>query len=396
MRITRRWLVPVGISAVVALLSTVPHARAAKGDPKLAPMTPVDLLTAVRSTAVHTFSGTVRIDAALGLPSLPDSLAGNAMGLPDLLTGSHDLRVAVDGPDHQRVGVLGNLSETDLVHNGTDVWTYDSSRNAVTHRVLTSGEKATSAASPSPIPSADPSPITAAQKLLDKLDPTTAVTTDGTTRVAGLPAYVLVLTPKTAGTLVGSVRIAVGATNLVPLQVQLTPTNSSRPALTVGFTDVNFGAPSPDTFRFTPPAGATVSEVAGRSSTASTSPDGSASPTDKTVGTGWTRVFQVPADLIDATGSDQAPAQGDHGSSLNHWLDRIGTTVPQGHVLSTRLFSILITPDGRLFIGAVPAAAVEAAAAAPQVPAPPSPAPSAPPTGVPSDAPATATPSATP
>ena len=78
--------------------------------------------------------------------------------------------------------------------------------------------------------------------------------------VAGRPAYQLVLTPKDAGTLVGSVTIAIDAAERVPTRVTVTSTVTGQPALTVGFTDVSFTAPDPSVFAFTPPAGATVKE----------------------------------------------------------------------------------------------------------------------------------------
>jgi outer membrane lipoprotein-sorting protein len=362
MRMTRRWLVPLGVAAVVALVSALPHAGAAHRTPGLAAMTPADLLASVRSAPVPAFSGTVRINAALGLPSLPDGLANNTLGLVTLLTGAHDLQVSADGPQRQRIAMLGNLSETDLVHNGSDLWTYDSSRNEVTHRTLRHGQDRTPATSPPETPEPTLDPVDAAHRLLDKLDPTTAVTTDGTTQVAGLPAYVLVLTPRTPGTLVGSVRIAVGAANRTPLQVQVIPAGATNPALTVGFTHVTFSAPSPDKFRFTPPAGATVSEVSGNSATPAG--DNAGTPSRATFGTGWATIYQVPAALIDNT-PEQASGRDRHGLSMIGSLNRIATPVPQGHVLTTRLFSLLITTDGRLFIGAVPVEALEAAATAP-------------------------------
>jgi hypothetical protein len=45
-------------------------------------------------------------------------------------------------------------------------------------------------------------------------------------------------------------------------------------------------------------------------------------------------------------------------------LGRAATVVPEGRLVSTNLVSLLITPDGRAFVGAVPPAVVRAAAAA--------------------------------
>jgi hypothetical protein len=45
------------------------------------------------------------------------------------------------------------------------------------------------------------------------------------------------------------------------------------------------------------------------------------------------------------------------------WLDSAATVVPEGRLLTTDLFSLLITPDGRAFVGAVSPAVVRSAAA---------------------------------
>jgi hypothetical protein len=41
------------------------------------------------------------------------------------------------------------------------------------------------------------------------------------------------------------------------------------------------------------------------------------------------------------------------------WVERLSTQVPQGHLLSTRLFSLLVTPDGRVLVGAVAPSVLE-------------------------------------
>jgi outer membrane lipoprotein-sorting protein len=365
MKISRRWLVPAGMAGAITLASALPHALANGGDPSLPAVVPVDLIAAVQDASTHSLSGTVRINAALGLPSLPEGMLGSALGLPVLLTGSHDLRVALDGPDRQRVALLGDLSETDVVRNGSDLWTYDSSGNAATHRTLGSSQNSnepSAAPTTEPSPAADLTPTGEAQQLLDSMDPTTGVAVDGTTRVAGRSAYVLTLTPKTTDTLVGVVRIAVDAANHVPLQVEIVPAGATSAALTVGFTHVSFGTPSAATFQFSPPAGASVSEVPASSAQAGSGTSADTSPT--TSGTGWAVVRRLPSDQISSfMDLTQDPAKSDHPRSMTDWLDRIATQVPQGHLLSTRLFSVLITPDGQLFVGAVPPSAVEAAAA---------------------------------
>ena len=61
---------------------------------------------------------------------------GSDLSLQNLVTGSHTLRVFYGGPEQQRVALLGQLSESDVIHNGTDLWTYSSSTRAVTHATL--------------------------------------------------------------------------------------------------------------------------------------------------------------------------------------------------------------------------------------------------------------------
>ncbi len=107
-----------------------------------------------------------------------------------------------------------------------------------------------------------PSPLTpqqAAEQALAAIDPTTAVSTDGTRTVAGRDAYELVLAPKDTRSLVGQVRLAVDAETSVPLRVQLFGRASADgPAFSVGFTKISFEVPGDDQFRFSPPPGATV------------------------------------------------------------------------------------------------------------------------------------------
>ena len=61
----------------------------------------------------------------------------------DLLTADHTARVFVDGPSKQRVQVLDTLAERNVIHNGADVWAYDSKTKTATHVTLTTSEGAT-------------------------------------------------------------------------------------------------------------------------------------------------------------------------------------------------------------------------------------------------------------
>ena len=70
----------------------------------------------------------VRLEADLGLPAIPIAGQGSSE-LSSLASGTHTLRVWYSGPDHARVALLGTLGETDVITNGTDVWTWSSREN---------------------------------------------------------------------------------------------------------------------------------------------------------------------------------------------------------------------------------------------------------------------------
>ena len=74
--------------------------------------------------------------AALGLPDLPGSAQSASLSWSTFLTGTHSVRVWVDGPARQRMAVIGELSEADIVHNGRDLWTYTSDSNTASHTML--------------------------------------------------------------------------------------------------------------------------------------------------------------------------------------------------------------------------------------------------------------------
>lgn len=131
-----------------ATIGLVP-ALAASGDPDLPKITAQQLIEKIAKSDVQQMSGTVRIDTDLGLPDLgglENSLAsGAAKGsgdgssadpqskLTELVSGTHTLRVAADGPEKQKLSLLESGSEYSLIHNGKNVWGYDSKSNEVYH-----------------------------------------------------------------------------------------------------------------------------------------------------------------------------------------------------------------------------------------------------------------------
>ncbi len=190
--------------------------------------------------------------------------------------------------------------------------------------------------------------------MLSRLDPTTRVTTTTTDRVAGRAAYGLVLTPRDPGTLVGSVRVSLDAATSLPLAVTVDPRGSTRPALDVRFSSLTLATPARSVFAFTPPPGATVTTPRADGSPGSAPTSGAAAP--RVSGSGWTSV--VVGALPDAG----------TGASRSGQLTALGAVLPtvsgswgSGHLLRTRLLTVVLTDDGRVAAGAVEPSALYAA-----------------------------------
>jgi outer membrane lipoprotein-sorting protein len=263
------------------------------------------------------------------------------------------MKVWTAGPDKTRVAVLDRLAETDVVVNGTDVWTYSSETNEATHRTVPQSHGTDERSATPTSPDVPKTPQEAAAKALEAVGPTTEVRTDASQTVAGRPAYVLVLSPKDAGSLIGQVRIALDSVTSVPLDVQAL-TQDGTVALDVGYTDVTFEAPDAGRFTWNPPAGAKVTEAqtpaAPKAPTAADRKAAQAKAAEaksdtKVVGQGWATVVvsKVPAD---ATSSGQV-------AGLLNTLPKASGTWGSGHVFAGPAFSAVLTDDGRLAVGAV-------------------------------------------
>jgi outer membrane lipoprotein-sorting protein len=415
-----RWLLPAGIAAAIAVASvaTTAAANASGPPPKLAAKTAAQLLVAVENASPAGLSGTIVETAKLGLPDISGllgSTGGSGVSIETLVTGSNTMNVWYAGQDKQRFALLGQLSEDDLIHNGTDLWSYDSSSRTVTHKTLTPDAADQVGSIASSAPSLDPQ--TAAEKALAAIDPTTLVVVDRTARVAGRAAYQLQLSPRDTRSLIGSVQIAIDAATSVPLRVQIFAAGATSPAFQVGFTSVSFNVPNSSIFEFVPPAGATVEQdtapfgdslslgglggdggyvVRTRASGKDLSgkgvdPNGTLAtpapplPTNQNskrnvteLGKGWTEVVKItnavpalPANVPAPNGplSSSGPLASDAPQirvQRSSPLDDIATQVPGGELITTALASIFIANDGTLYIGPVSAADIQKVASSGQ------------------------------
>jgi outer membrane lipoprotein-sorting protein len=371
---------PLAVVAIVATGAAIAPSFASAA-PALPAISAQNLLLKIAQSKVDAFSGTVQLTTNLGLPALPTLPgSGDGVNLLTLLTGDHTLQVAANGPDKTRVALLGEMSEYDIIHNGDQVWTYDSSTNTVEHAATSPRTMATRA----PDRQVPLSPQQAAQQLLAAVSPTTNVSVEGTQRVAGQAAYTLIITPKQPGSLIGQVSIAVDAANGAPLRVTVYPQQSSTPIIDLGFSSVSFSTPPDSRFEFTAPKGATVTPLGtdepGGTPTAGGQQSGDLAP--QTLGTGWLSVVELhgvnlgqlmaaasgsDAKSTDGPSSDSSLISGDTSGVLSAVLGSgraVSGAFGTGKLFTTSAVSVLITADGRLFAGAVTPAVLEADAAA--------------------------------
>jgi outer membrane lipoprotein-sorting protein len=359
------WAVPA--LAVVAVAGAVTVPMVATASPSLPAKSASQLLVDVSQASGTPLSGTVVETARLGLPALPE-VGGAAISPTALLAGSHTARVWYDGADKARVALVGDLAETDLVRNGRDVWLWTSGKNTAQHIVLPAPDPKKQSATPTPSESLTPQ--AAAQQALAAVDPTTEVRVDGTASVAGRSAYELVLSPRDTRSLVGDVRIAIDSETSVPLRVQVNAAKSSgRPAFETAFTSVTFAKPAAHVFRFAPPPGAKVTGPGSSSSAAPEVPDAAGTPKSdsrpRVIGKGWTAVVELPGMSLPSSDGSRDEGSGSVSETLGA-LTRAMTPVSgsygSGRVLRTKLVSVLLLDDGRVFVGAVRPEVLEQAA----------------------------------
>ncbi|MFJ6666114.1 outer membrane lipoprotein carrier protein LolA [Streptomyces sp. NPDC091383] len=370
-----RYAVPVAVVGVAAATIGLVPALADSGDPDLPKVTAQQLINKIAQSDVQQLSGTVKISTDLGLPDLgglENSLAsgmgqGSGAGsgsaadpssrLTELASGTHTLRVAADGPDRQKLSLLEQGAEYSVIHNGKDVWGYDSKSDQVSHGTASAAGKDRAE------PPATPKDF--AQQALKAVDDTTSVTVDGTAQVAGRDAYKLLIKPRQSGTTVGAISIAVDAKTGMPLKFTLTPRSGGAAVLDAGFTQVSFARPAAATFAFTPPKGAKVTERQDGAGTEAGRPglgkglegtDGAkglegAESAPKVIGKGWTSIATV--DTGAKGGLPTGAKGGDLGGFLGSLGDKVSGKFGKGTVFTTRLVNVLMTDDGKVYAGAV-------------------------------------------
>jgi outer membrane lipoprotein-sorting protein len=358
-----RWAIPAGALVVTGGVMAGSLITAAQAAPGLPSRTPAQLLAEVADSTTPPLTGTVVETASFGLPALPAT--ANPASLSSLLTGSHTVRVWYASPQHFRLAVPESLSESDVIRDGRTAWLWQSTLNKVTKFILPAHAAEKDSGS---VPKQPPTPQQAAKAVLAVVGPTTTVRVDSNVTVAGQAAYALVLAPKDARSLVGQVQIDVDGSNGVPLRLQVFARGASSPAFQVGYTDIHFVMPAAADLSFTPPSGATVTQV----NLSSGAPGGAkdhAKPDVSTTGSGWLTVLELPSSAL-TSGANTSGGGSSSGDSAGVLRALLASATPvhgawgSGRLLRTSLVSVLMTDQGTTFAGAVQPSVLYAAAAA--------------------------------
>ncbi|NUP46800.1 MAG: hypothetical protein HOW97_05720 [Catenulispora sp.] len=358
MRPRWRLLTPVAVAAAVVAATTLPHMLTASDSPSLPRISLVGLVQKVGTSPARAISGTVKLSIDIGLPKLPKLGTDGGADPLRLLSGDHLIRIvadATDGEQRERIALLDTLSEYDIYRDDSDLWMWDSTRQLARHSSVDALSEALLAfASPAELAKTFTGPAAIKTAVFD-----TEYSSEQTTRVAGRDCYVVRITPNSPGTTVGAVRVAVDAATGLPVSVTVYPVGSSKPAIKAEFESLSYQA-DPTELRFTPPPGAKVVEE--------TTPDLPENPMQG-IGTGWTAAVAInnvdPDKLISGLGTQNKPKPepegtaavlaalaGTPGTPLQSYLRMMmaaGDKTPVGLVWSSRLVSLVFTPDQRLY-----------------------------------------------
>lgn len=365
------WTSAVVVPLLAGAAVLVP--MAASGAVDLPDKTAQELITFAGESDVDALSGTIEQTSELGLPDLgaiTGAMGGDESGdgassaqvddLISLITGSHTAKVYLDG-DSSRLQVLDRLGERNVYVDGDahQVWYVDSESRSATKLILPSEEDISAAYGDDVAPAMPGGSAATPDEMLDqalaRLDESTDVSVGTDARVAGREVYELILAPRTDDTLVGELRFAIDGETGVALAASVSARGASSPAFEIAFTQVDFSAPDASVFTFRPGADIAVTEkdvplpAKGERQDMGAKPDAA---TPVVIGEGWTAVVEL-TNPSDVAGEDVFAGLDPEQSAM---LDSVTIAVDGGRVLQTSLVTVLITDDGRVLAGAVPAA----------------------------------------
>jgi hypothetical protein len=162
--------------------------------------------------------------------------------------------------------------------------------------------------------------------------------------------------------LIESIIVDIDAVEHFPLRFAVYARGGGAPAIEIAFTGISFDRPDASQFTFNPPPGATVVDESSAPELPSpdkpeakpsgalpeagpdAKPEVGDAPEFAVVGTGWTTVLVLGVPASEPEG---------HLSEMLALLPPVSGDWGSGRVLKTKLFTALLTDDGRLLVGAV-------------------------------------------
>ena len=252
--LSTRSLLLVGVAAALLVAGGTTIAIAATGGPGRAP-DPKPLPRAIHEglAASKPAGITARIRFTNGL--FPNgALLGQAGATSALMSGaSGRLWVRPDG--RGRLELQSNAGDVQIVWKRGEATVYDASSNTVYRLQLPTGPRGREAKH------APPS-VAGVGTALAELTKHVNVSSARPSSVAGRPAFTVQLSPKEAGGLIGSVRVAWDAARGVPLRAAIYARGGTKPVLELEATSIRYGSVPLSTVAIAPPAGATVVDLA--------------------------------------------------------------------------------------------------------------------------------------
>ena len=389
-----RWI-PALLAPVLVAGSVIGFSVQATAATDLPDKSAAQILQLINTNPDIAFSGRIVKKAAMGLPpmnivpdvsesmieqmkkQMPEEMAdfipkASAQGelalALEFFAGTHIANIYVDGPTKARLQVLDLLSERNYIRNGKDLWAYDASKAIAQHSVIDENEVnkaegqalALFNANSSKLPFDVTSPASVADYVLAQANVDSVITVGTDAKIAGRGVYQLTITPRSNETLVQSATLSIDAATGLPLAARITAVGSDSPAFEVAFETITFATPDASNFDFTPPAGATVVEVAlpteaelraqaelaQRGSTQSL-------PTEDEIkaealalkAQGWGAVAKVRG--------DQVPAELAALIAENSLYLELTKPVTGGRVFTSTLLNIFIADSGDIYAGSV-------------------------------------------
>ena len=152
-----------------------------------------------------------------------------------------------------RLELQSNAGDVQVVWKRGQATVYDASSNTVYRIKLPAGQRQAQHAPPS---------VAGIGAFLAQLTKHANVSAAKPSNVGGRPAYTVQLSPKEAGGLLGSVRLAWDAAHGVPLRAAIYARGGTKPVLALQATSIKYGPVPLSTVAIAPPAGAKVVDLA--------------------------------------------------------------------------------------------------------------------------------------